>query len=245
MIRLAAGLVALVFAIYWQVGEFELIALDDPVYVGDNLHVQGGLTARNIEWSISGFHDGNWIPLTWLSLMLDTTLFGTGPRVPRDECRAACRQCRAVVLISCAGERIPIPQRMYCGSFRAASAARRIGRLGGGGKDVLSTLFGLLSLLAYVGYCKSPSRRSFAASFLCFAASLLAKQTLVTLPFVFLLLDYWPLGRLTDRPSRSQVLLEKIPFLVVSAAFSIVAVIAQKALTQLPRCTRCLYSHAL
>jgi protein O-mannosyl-transferase len=230
MIRLAAGLVALVFLVYWQVGEFELIALDDPVYVGENLHVQGGLSARNIAWSISGFHDGNWIPLTWLSLMLDTTLFGVRPGVYH-VMNVVLHAANAVLLFLFLARASGFQFRSACVAalfalhpLHVESVAWITER-----KDVLSTLFGLLSLLAYVGYCKSQSRLSYAASFFCFAASLLAKQTLVTLPFVLLLLDYWPLGRLTDRLSRRRAVLEKIPFLVVSAAFSSVAVVAQKS----------------
>ena len=113
-------------------------------------------------------------------------------------------------------------------------------------KDVLSTLFGLLSLLAYVSYAKSRGGWSFAACLLCFVASLLSKQTLVTLPFVFLLLDFWPLGRFAERSARVPLVVEKIPFLAVSAAFSAITIIAQKSgqavapLDALPLTARCM-----
>ena len=120
-------------------------------------------------------------------------------------------------------------------------------------KDVLSTLFGLLALCAYVGYARSGSLARYALCLLCFVCSLLSKQTLVTLPFVFLLLDYWPLGRLPFHFARQlsragepdagaggserggsapgtswvRILLEKAPFLAMSAAFSAVALLAQ------------------
>jgi Flp pilus assembly protein TadD len=230
LIGLAAGLVAIVLAVYWQVGAFEFIALDDPVYVTENRHVQGGLTAQNIEWSIAGFHDGNWIPLTWLSLMLDTTLFGVRPGAYH-LMNVALHAANTVLLFVFLARATGYEFRSACVAalfalhpLHVESVAWVTER-----KDVLSTLFGLLSLVGYVGYCRTRSRLSFAASFLCFAASLLSKQTLVTLPFLFLLLDYWPLGRLADRLSHTRAILEKIPFLIVSAAFSVVAVIAQKS----------------
>jgi Flp pilus assembly protein TadD len=98
-------------------------------------------------------------------------------------------------------------------------------------KDVLSTFFGLLSLLAYVRFAKSGKSLSLAASVLSLVCSLLSKQTLVTLPFVFLLLDFWPLGRLPvsgmQRPSAARLLREKIPYFAASVAFSVIAIFAQ------------------
>jgi Tfp pilus assembly protein PilF len=246
-VRLAVGLVALVLVVYWQTGSFEFIALDDPVYVSDNRHVQGGLTAQNVEWSLFGFHDGNWIPLTWLSLMLDTTLFGVRPGAYH-LMNVALHAANAVLLFAFLTRATGWQFRSACVAalfalhpLHVESVAWVTER-----KDVLSTLFGLASLLTYVGYCKNHRRLEFRACFACFAASLLAKQTLVTLPFVFLLLDYWPLGRFGDRSARVRVVLEKVPFLVASLAFSIVAVIAQKSghtvasLNSLPLLARCM-----
>ena len=247
LLGLAAGLVAVVFVVYWQAGSFEFIALDDPVYVSDNRHVQGGLTAQNVEWSLFGFHDGNWIPLTWLSLMLDTTLFGVRPGAYH-LMNVALHAANAVLLFVFLLRATGYQFRSACVAalfalhpLHVESVAWVTER-----KDVLSTLFGLLSLLTYVGYSKSRSRLDFGVCFVCFVASLLAKQTLVTLPFVFLLLDYWPLGRFADRSARTRAVLEKVPFLAGSVAFSVVAVIAQKSghtvasLNSLPLLARCM-----
>jgi Flp pilus assembly protein TadD len=246
-LALAAGLVALVLVVYWQAGSFEFIALDDPVYVSDNRHVQAGLTAQNVEWSVFGFHDGNWIPLTWLSLMLDTTLFGVRPgayHLMNVALHAANAVLLFVLLLRATGFQFRgacVAALFALHPLHVESVAWVTER-----KDVLSTLFGLLSLLTYVGYCKTRSRLDFGACFVCFVASLLAKQTLVTLPFVFLLLDYWPLGRFADRSARTRVVLEKVPFLAGSVAFSVIAVIAQKSghtvasLNSLPLLARCM-----
>jgi len=247
LLGLAAGLVALVLIVYWQAGSFEFIALDDPVYVSDNRHVQGGLTAQNVEWSLFGFHDGNWIPLSWLSLMLDTTLFGVRPGAYH-LMNVALHAANAVLLFAFLTRATGCEFRSACVAalfalhpLHVESVAWVTER-----KDVLSTLFGLVSLLTYVGYCKNHSRLDFGACFACFVASLLAKQTLVTLPFVFLLLDYWPLGRFADRSAQVRLILEKVPFLVGSVAFSVVAVIAQKSgntvasLNSLPLWARCM-----
>jgi protein O-mannosyl-transferase len=247
LLGLAVGLVAVVFAVYWQTRSFEFIALDDPVYVSDNLHVRGGLTAPNVEWSLCGFHDGNWIPLTWLSLMLDTTLFSVRPGAYH-LMNVALHAANAVLLFIFLTRATGYEFRSACVAALFALHPLHVESVAwiAERKDVLSTFWGLLSLLAYVSYCKNRSRLGFAVSFACFVASLLAKQTLVTLPFVLLLLDDWPLERLTDRSLRMRVLVEKIPFLCVSAAFSIVAVIAQKSghtvasLNSLPLLARCL-----
>ncbi len=244
---LAAGLVALVLAVYWQAGSFEFIALDDPVYVSDNRHVQGGLTAQNVEWSLYGFHDGNWIPLTWLSLMLDTTLFGVRSGAYH-LMNVALHAANAVLLFvflmratGCQFRSACVAALFALHPLHVESVAWVTER-----KDVLSTLFGLASLLTYVGYCKRRSWPEFGACFACFVASLLAKQTFVTLPFVFLLLDYWPLSRFADRSARVRVILEKVPFLAGSIVFSLVALIAQKSghtiasLNSLPLWARCM-----
>jgi len=249
---LAAGLAIAVLVVYWQVGDFEFIALDDPVYVSDNLHVQGGLTIRDVTWSFAAFHDGNWIPLTWLSLMLDTTVFGfhAGAYHFTNVILHVANTVLLFVFLAWATGR---QLRSACVAalfslhpLHVESVAWITER-----KDVLSTLFGLLSLLAYVSYVKNRSARSLAVCFVCFIASLLSKQTLVTLPFVFLLLDYWPFDRFAERSSQWRVVAEKIPFLAVSVAFSVIAVIAQKSghtvasLSSLPLLARCMNAIAV
>ncbi len=240
-------MLAAVLLVYWQVGGFDFISLDDPVYVSNNLHVQAGLTLRNVVWSFAAFHDGNWIPFTWLSLMLDTTVFGFHAGAYHFT-NVLLHVANTVLLFAFLARATGNQLRSACVAalfalhpLHVESVAWITER-----KDVLSTLFGLLSLLAYVSYAKSRGGWSFAACLLCFVASLLSKQTLVTLPFVFLLLDFWPLGRFAERSARVPLVVEKIPFLAVSAAFSAITIIAQKSgqavapLAALPLTARCM-----
>jgi protein O-mannosyl-transferase len=192
--------VLLLFAtllVYSPVWRFGLVIVDDPAYVSENPHILEGITLESVKWSWTTFHDSNWIPLTWLSLMLDTDLYGGrvgGYHFTNTLLHAA----NAVLLFLALAA---ATQAHMKSAFTAAlfalhplhveSVAWVAER-----KDVLSTLFGLLSLLEYVRYATRGGIWRLAASFVFLVLSLLSKQTLVTLPFVFLLLDYWPLDRI-------------------------------------------------
>ena len=243
----AAVLVGAVFAVYGQSVRFEYVLIDDPTYVSENPHVRGGLTWDNFAWSVSTFHDGNWIPLTWLSLLLDASLFGLQPggyHFANVLLHAANTVLVFAVFVKATGSE----WRSACVAalfglhpLHVESVAWITER-----KDVLSTLFGLLSLLAYVSYARRPRVLTVVTCFVAFVASLLSKQTLVTLPFVFLLLDLWPLGRFAPPGMRNRVVLEKVPFLAAAGVFSAITVIAQRSghnvasLGSFPLPTRCL-----
>ncbi|HUE16619.1 MAG TPA: tetratricopeptide repeat protein [Planctomycetaceae bacterium] len=244
---LVAVLIAATLLVYAQAWRFGFVLIDDPIYVSENPHVQAGLTMQNVGWSFAAFRDGNWIPFTWLSLMVDTTVFGRHPG-GYHVTNVLLHVANTVLLLAFLARATGNQLRSACVAalfalhpLHVESVAWITER-----KDVLSTLFGLLSLLAYVSYAKHRGGWRFAACFLCFIASLLSKQTLVTLPFVFLLLDFWPLGRFAERSSRIRVVIEKIPFLAVSAAFSAITMIAQRSghnvasLSTFPLGTRCL-----
>ncbi len=244
---LAAALVAATLLVYGQAWRFGFVLIDDPIYVSENPHVQAGLSLQNVVWSFATFRDGNWIPFTWLSLMLDTTVFGFHAGAYHFT-NVLLHVANTVLLFAFLARATGNQLRSACVAalfalhpLHVESVAWITER-----KDVLSTLFGLLSLLAYVSYAKSRGGWSFAACLLCFVASLLSKQTLVTLPFVFLLLDFWPLGRFAERSARVPLVVEKIPFLAVSAAFSAITIIAQRSghtvasLSAFPLATRCL-----
>ena len=203
---LAAALVAATLLVYGQAWRFGFVLIDDPIYVSENPHVQAGLSLQNVVWSFATFRDGNWIPFTWLSLMLDTTVFGFhagGYHFTNVLLHVANTVLLFAFLARATGNQLRsacVAALFALHPLHVESVAWITER-----KDVLSTLFGLLSLLAYVSYAKSRGGWSFAACLLCFVASLLSKQTLVTLPFVFLLLDFWPLGRFAERSARVPV----------------------------------------
>ncbi|HET6329078.1 MAG TPA: tetratricopeptide repeat protein [Planctomycetaceae bacterium] len=182
--------------IYAQVWGFGFICLDDSAYVTANGYVQEGITLHGLVWSFTAVHDANWIPLTWISLMLDTDIYGV--RAGGYHLTNALMHATNTVLLFWALSRATknwartafVAALFALHPLHVESVAWVAER-----KDVLSTFLGLLSLLWYVRYATGGRRWNLVAAVLALAASLLAKQTLVTLPFVFLLLDFWPLGR--------------------------------------------------
>jgi protein O-mannosyl-transferase len=243
---LGSLLVALTLAVYGQVCRFDFIVLDDPSYVKWNHHVLDGLKFSSVKWAIGQFNDANWIPLTWLSLMLDGTIYGRWP--DGYHITNVALHVMNVLLVFLVFSRMtqsPLKSAFVAALFaihplHAESVAWVTER-----KDVLCTLFGLLSLGAYVRYAAQPRRSRYVAAFGFLLLSLMAKQTYVTLPCVFLLLDYWPLGRFGtavaqetgDQPqsdnisqrrtSFGRLVVEKIPFFLLVGAFSAIAVWAQ------------------
>jgi Flp pilus assembly protein TadD len=255
---LAALLVVVTLFVYAQTWRFGFITVDDPFYASENPHTQQGLTLPGLKWSFTAVHDGNWIPLTWLSLMLDTSLYGVLPggyHLTNVFLHVTNALLLFAALAAATGSQLRsafVAALFALHPLHVESVAWIAER-----KDVLSTFFGFLSLLAYVRFAKTGRFRSLSASCLCLVCSLLSKQTLVTLPFVFLLLDFWPLGRLrvagkqpqptrkqsggdavsapgsserdlsVPRPSAARLVAEKIPFFAASAAFSAIAMFAQ------------------
>jgi protein O-mannosyl-transferase len=259
-----AVLLGATFLVYWQVWDFSFINIDDPAYPL-NPYVQAGLCAKSLRWSL-GVHDCNWIPLTWWSLMLDSTLFGIGPtgyHITNVLLHAANTLILFATLATATGSRSRsafVAALFAIHPLHVESVAWVTER-----KDVLSIFFGLLAIRAYVGYAQQERGRAWLlAALLLFVLSLAAKSTLVTLPFVLLLLDYWPLARLKSGSSAvtvdpkvasagrgrkrgrtpgswesvvstpsgqsfARLLVEKLPFIVGSAAFSLIALYAQTA----------------
>ncbi|MCE5282209.1 MAG: tetratricopeptide repeat protein [Deltaproteobacteria bacterium] len=190
-------LVVLTVAVYGQTVQHGFISFDDDDYITNNDVVQRGLTWEGFLWAFSAPHVYNWHPLTWLSHMLDVQLFGLdagGHHLMSLLFHLANTLLLFIVLRSMTGA-------LWRSGFVAAlfalhplhveSVAWVAER-----KDVLSTLFWMLTLWCYLAYVRKPGLRRYWPVLLCFALGLLAKQMAVTLPFVLLLLDYWPLKRL-------------------------------------------------
>lgn len=235
-------LIAVTLAVFARTASFGFVVFDDPNYVTGNPHVLDGLSLRTVRWAFSRIHDCNWIPLTWLSLMLDATIYGHwagGYHVTNILLHVANVLLAFAFLNGATGQ--PLRSAFVAALFavhplHVESVAWISER-----KDVLSIFFGLLALCAYVRYTASRRRLWLLAAFVCFFGSLSSKQTLVTLPFVFLLLDFWPLRRFTltphsppDDASLSErrlgvrpLVVEKLPFIGLSTAFCVVALLAQ------------------
>lgn len=217
------ALALLTLGVYAQVWQFDFVTIDDPQYVVTNPHVRSGLTLAGLKWSVDRFYFANWAPLTWLSLMADASAY--------DAWAGGYHMTNVIIhlanvlllfhLLRKATEQeflsFFVAALFAVHPIHAESVAWISER-----KDVLSVFFGLLSLSAYVNYARRQRMASLAASLVFFAMSLMSKQTLVTLPCVLLLLDYWPLGRITRR-----CVVEKVPFFAISAVFGVVAMLAQ------------------
>ena len=243
---LAAG----TLAVYWPVTGFDFISFDDPFYVTGNPHVKAGITWAGLKWAVRASEAANWHPVTWVSHMLDCQLYGAragGHHATSLLLHLANSWLLFALLLRMTGKRgrsFVVAALFAWHPLHVESVAWVAER-----KDVLSTFFGLLTLLAYARYAEvqrpkskvqslkskvqSPESgdtlhapRFYALSLFFFALGLMSKPMLVTLPFVMLLLDYWPLRRSAElgkdpgryrRTGWGQLLLEKAPFLLLAA----------------------------
>ena len=233
VILLALG--AITFGIYAQVIGHQFITFDDNWYIEENAMVNRGVTLAGFAWAFTTFHAGNWHPLTWIAHMIDSQFFGTnagGHLLVNALIHVA--NTLLVFWFLLRTTRARWPSALVAALFAlhplhvesVAWAAER--------KDTLSTFFGVLSLIAYVRYVEAPSVRRYAWTSIMLVLGLLAKPMLVTWPLVMLLLDYWPLGRLSQSTSRKNflvsiapVLREKLPLFALVAASAVITSVAQ------------------
>src|SRR5213596_710729 len=214
--------------VYEPVFHAQFIGFDDPDYVTGNPHVLSGITLANLRWAFVTNHAANWHPVTWLSLMLNSQYFGSSAGA-----------FHAVNLLLHVANTLLLFLWFY-----GATGAKWRGALVAAlfalhplhvesvawiseRKDVLSTLFWMLTLLVYTDYAKTGRISHYFFALLLFGIGLMAKPMLVSLPFVLLLLDYWPLGRFAAGRTFC-LLIEKLPFLAFSIASSAVTLFAQQ-----------------
>jgi protein O-mannosyl-transferase len=201
------------------------VSYDDPAYVTQNPHVNTGLTWQNIVWAFSGAHASNWHPLTWVSLQLDCALYRLAPAGYHvtSLCLHIANMLLLFLLLSGVtgfrGRSAFVALAFGLHPAHVESVAWVAER-----KDVLSTLFWMLTLLAYTAYVRRPGAGRYLAVAALFTAGLLSKPMLVTLPFLLLLLDWWPLDR---KESRSRLVLEKLPLVALAALSAAVTIWAQ------------------
>ncbi len=224
-------LTALVIFIYGQTVGFGFINFDDNQYVYENPFVFSGLSWTTIKWAFSEFHSANWHPLTWLSHQLDATLFGLN---------AGAHHATNVIFHLINSILAFIVFQIYTKSFWKSAVIAALFAVHpmhvesvawiSERKDVLSTMFWLLTMWTYFGYVeKGKNRNCYLLTILLFILGLMAKPMLVTLPFVLLLMDYWSLERLKNLKDLKPLIIEKIPFFVLSAASSYITILAQKS----------------
>jgi len=219
------------FAVYSQVQDHEFINYDDDKYVTNNEYVKAGFTRDSVGWALTTSYNSNWHPMTWLSHMLDAQLFGPnskGHHLTNLLFHIANVLLLFLVLLRMTGA-------LWQSGFVAAlfalhplnveSVAWVAER-----KNVLSTFFWLLTMWAYIRYAQKTNLKRYGLVILFFAMGLMSKPMLVTLPFVLLLLDYWPLRRLQSdrRTAISRLVYEKIPLLVLVAGSVVTTLTVQK-----------------
>ena len=228
-------------ALYSPVIVHPFINYDDRDYVTENQHVQAGLTTQTIAWAFTSTDQANWHPLTWLSHALDCEVYGLNSH--GHHLTSVLIHTSNVVLLflllqwatGATGASAMVAALFALHPFNVESVAWVAER-----KSLLSTFFFLLALTAYGWYARQPSLKRYAAVAGLFALGLAAKPMVITLPFVLLLLDYWPLARIqgwaTPSPAFpapqapwSRLLLEKVPLLALSAASAAITVFAQRS----------------
>jgi protein O-mannosyl-transferase len=238
-------LAAITLALFAPVTRFAFLNCDDQTYVVNNQAIHEGVTGAGLIWALTTNYASNWHPLTWVSHMLDCDLYGPKP---------GGHHLTSVLLHAANSVLVFLVLRQLTGAmWRSACVAALFAwhplhvesvAWVAERKDVLSAFFWLLTLAAYAKYVsetqvqarRSQVLRSYALALLCFSLGLLAKPMVVTLPFVLLLLDFWPLGRISNlKPGAanlkawSRLLLEKLPFFVLAALDCVATVWAQKA----------------
>jgi hypothetical protein len=207
----------------------QFINLDDWGYVFRNANVMNGLSVEGIQWAFTTTHMNNWQPITWISHMLDCSLFGVDPgahHVVNVALHAANSILVFFVLLrftGCCLKSAFVAAVFAVHPLHVESVAWISER-----RDVLSTLFGLLTLLAYARFIRRPSPLWYGVALVSFALGLLSKPMLVTLPFVLLLLDFWPAGRIAGWRDFGRRTLEKFPFFLLSAAACVVTYVSQE-----------------
>ncbi|MGA2176272.1 MAG: tetratricopeptide repeat protein [Verrucomicrobiota bacterium] len=230
-------LAAAALAAFWPALRCGFVDFDDGVYVTENPDIQHGLTWPSVQWAFTATHAGYWLPLTWLSHMADYQCYGLQPaghHLTSLLWHAANSVLLFLVLKRLTGAfwRSALVAALFSlHPLRVESVAWVSER-----KDVLSMFFGLLTIWCYARYAEefkaegSKFKVFYAAALVLFALGLMAKPMLVTLPFVLLLLDYWPLRRFQfDAPFSWRLLREKIPFLVLAFGFSVITFLAQNS----------------
>jgi protein O-mannosyl-transferase len=233
-------LIAVTLAVYVPVVHNGFVNYDDPRYIIDNSHIQSGLNWQSVRWAATAFYESNWHPLTWISHAADISLFRLNP-VGHHAINILLQALNAlllfVVMQSATGrdwESLFVAALFALHPVNVESVVWASER-----KNVLSMFFLLLALYAYGKYAERPAILRYSAVAIFFALGLAAKPQIITLPFLLLLWDFWPLQRWSPSLTRGentgtnstssfwQLCIEKIPLLLLSAASAVITVRAQ------------------
>jgi Flp pilus assembly protein TadD len=231
-----AGIAVITLAVYWQVSGFDFINYDDNLYIYENPHIREGLTADFLIWAFTAIHGHNWLPLTWVSHTLDWQIFGLW---------AGGHHFTSVFIHILNSLLLFWIFRKMTGSVWRSALVAALFAIHplhvqsvvwvAERKDVLSAFFFMLSLWAYGIYVQRQKWSAYIGVTIFFIFGLMSKPMVVTLPFVLLLLDYWPLKRIspdsrakTLRSQVSRLIIEKLPLFFLSALSSVITLLVQK-----------------
>lgn len=237
-------------ALYNPVSHSAFLRYDDDRYVAENPHVQAGIHWSTISWAFTSFEQANWHPLTWLSHASDCQLFGLNPS-GHHYVSLLLHTANVMLLFlllqwmtGCTGRSFVVAALFAVHPMNVESVAWIAER-----KNVLCMFFFLLTLLAYGRYARRPGVERYMAVAALFAMALMSKPMAITLPFVLLLIDYWPLGRFRFPPDTEfhqgvpatsadfggerlgvgRLIVEKLPLLAMTAVSAVVTMKAQRA----------------
>lgn len=231
-------LVLLTLAAFYQVLGHDFIRFyDDDEYVVNNRQVTAGLTKDSVVWAFTKYHSANWHPLTWLSHMLDAQIWGLNP-MGHHLTNLVFHVLNSLLLFlvlfrmtNCVWRSGFVAALFAVHPTHVESVAWVSER-----KDVLSTFFMMLTLLAYVGYVRAGGKQKYLLVLGLYALGLMAKPMLVTLPLLLLMLDFWPLGRAVQEGKKQsgmhiwqRLVIEKIPFFALALGSCIITVVAQSS----------------
>ena len=239
------ALAVLVVFLFFPVYRASFLNYDDIEYVTDNPHVNSGVSAENVWWAFTSFHAANWHPVTWISHMVDVTLFGLAPAGHHaTNLLLHVFNCFLLYAFLFAASQ----QRLFAGLVALVFAIHPLHLESvawiAERKNLLCTFFMFSAMWSYVHYVKSDKKAFYLVSLCLYLFSLMAKPMSVTLPFLLLLLDYWPLQRFSNRENKRRIWLEKLPFLFFTVLSSIVTILAQshggavRSLPEFPMTTR-------
>jgi protein O-mannosyl-transferase len=226
---ISVALAGAVWMVFGQTLGHQFVNLDDESYVYENPFVKRGLNGPSIEWAFTHIVSHNWHPLTTISHMTDCQLFNLKPG--RHHFTNVLLHMIAVILLLIAFYRMT--GALWRSGFVAAmfaihplhveSVAWIAER-----KDILSAIFFMLTLIAYAAYTQKPSIGRYVTMSILFGLGLMSKPMLVSVPFVLLLLDYWPLRRAQeDRSTISKLLIEKVPLLILALPVAVITLVIQ------------------
>jgi len=230
-IAICLALAGSILLIFWTIQQADFINYDDNRYVYENDYVARGFSSENVKWAFYNYHVGYWHPLTWITFIFDYERFGLAPggyhwtNVQFHIIGTLLLYSVLVMMTGARGKSFFVASLFALHPLHVESVAWISSR-----KDVLSGCWFMLTLMAYVHYAKDRNAKRYSLVLLFFMLGLMSKPILVTLPFVLLLLDYWPLKRFSresvGKPGQFKAsflpaFLDKIPLLILGGLVSI------------------------